>query len=162
MRRACPLAPCGRGCAGSNPRRVGTAHRKLLTIKLVVRSVGSFATRALYGRAGPVTFGSRPKSNQNGLPHSPLFPPVLATGGTCRTAHESFADATHSVCRRHVYDRPLLRSSARAEGAFEPILDRFAMRTTRTRMRASGLRLKTQSYEADAKRAMSRIDFGVR
>ena len=31
-----------------------------------------------------------------------------------------------------VYDRPLLRSSARAEGAFEPMFDRFAMRT-RTR-----------------------------
>jgi hypothetical protein len=37
------------------------------------------------------------------------------------------------VCARgRIYDRPLLRSSARAEGAFEPMLDRFAMRTTRT------------------------------
>ena len=40
-----------------------------------------------------------------------------------------------------VYDRSLLRSSARAEGAFEPMFDRFAMWITGTRMQASGLRL---------------------
>jgi hypothetical protein len=33
------------------------------------------------------------------------------------TSHESFADATHSVCRRRVYDRTTLRASGRAEGA---------------------------------------------
>ena len=134
MRRACPLALCGSGCASCNPCRVGTAHRKLIPIKLVVRNVGSFATLALHGRARPVTFGSRPKSNQNGLPHTPLFPPVLATGGTCRTAHECFAVATQSVCRRRIYDRPLLRSSARAERAVELRLDRFAMKATTTRI----------------------------
>ena len=76
-----------------------------------------FATSALYGRARPVTFGIAPKVTKNASPCTPLLPAVLATGGMRRTARESFADATHSVCRRRIYDRPLLRSSARAEGA---------------------------------------------
>jgi hypothetical protein len=37
-----------------------------------------------------------------------------------------------------VYDRPLLRSSARAEGAEEPVFDRFAISATKVRIRASG------------------------
>jgi hypothetical protein len=102
--------------------------------------MGSSATSALYGRAGPVTFGIAPKVTKNASPCTPLHPPVLATGGMRRTAHESFAIATHSVCRRRIYDRPLLRSSARAEGAVDLIFDRFAMGFTRARMRASGLR----------------------
>ena len=71
------------------------------------------------------------KVTKNARPCTPLLPPVLATGGMRRTAHESFAGATHSVCRRRIYDRPLLRSSARAEGAIELIFDRFAMRNAR-------------------------------
>ena len=101
----------------------------------------SQATGALYRRAGSVTFGIAPKVTKNASRCTPLHPAVLATGGMRRTAHESFAVATQSVCRRRTYERPLLRSSARAEGAFEPIFDRFAMRITKTRMRASGLRL---------------------
>ena len=42
---------------------------------------------------------------------------------------------------------PLLRSSARAEGAFELIFERFAMRATRTRMRASGSSLTIDMSE---------------
>jgi hypothetical protein len=40
-----------------------------------------------------------------------------------------------------VYDRPLLRSSARAEGAvqFDLIFDRFAMKAKRARMPPFGL-----------------------
>ena len=87
----------------------------------------AFATSALYGRAGPVTFGIAPKVTKSASPCTPLHPAVLATGGMRRTAHESFANATHSVCRRRIYDRPLLRSSARAEGALELMFDRFAM-----------------------------------
>ena len=100
-----------------------------------------FATSALHGRAGPVTFANRGKSNQKRLPLHPASSSGARNGRDVSTAHESSADATHSVRRRHVYDRPLLRSSARAEGAFKQMLDRFAMRTTKTRMRASGLRL---------------------
>ena len=81
------------------------------------------------------------KVTKNACPCTPLNPPVLATGGMRQTAHESFAVATHSVCRRRIYHRPLLRSSARAEGAFEPTFDRFAMTTTRTPMRAFRIRL---------------------
>ncbi len=43
-------------------------------LSLVVGSAqrtSAFATLALYGRAGPVTFGSRPKSNQKRLPLHP-------------------------------------------------------------------------------------------
>ena len=57
------------------------------------------------------------KVSKNASPCTPLNPAVLAPGGMRRTAHVSFADATHCVCRRRIYDRPLLRSSARAEGA---------------------------------------------
>ena len=58
------------------------------------------------------------KVTKSASPCAPLHPAVLATGGMRRTSHECFAAATHSVCRRRIYDRPLLRSSARAEGAF--------------------------------------------
>ena len=98
------------------------------------------ATFALYGRAGPVTFCNRAKSNQKRLPLHPASSSGARNGRDASTAHESSADATHSVCRRRIYDRPLLRSSARAEGAVERIFDRFAMKIARTRMRASGLR----------------------
>ncbi len=37
-----------------------------------------------------------------------------------------------------VYDRPLLRSSARGDGALKATNDRFAIGFTGTRMRASG------------------------
>ena len=87
----------------------------------------SVATSALYGRAGPVTVCNRAKSNQKRLPLHPASPCGARNGRDASTAHESSADATHSVCRRRIYDRPLLRSSARAEGAFEPIFDRFAI-----------------------------------
>ena len=66
---------------------------------------------------GQSLFAIAQKVTKNACPYTPLLPPVLATGGMRRTAHVSFADATHSVCRRRIYDRPLLRSSARAEGA---------------------------------------------
>ncbi len=75
------------------------------------------AKSALYGRAGPVTFANRGKSNQKRLPLHPASSCGARNGRDVSTSHESFAVATHNVCRRHVYDRPLLRSSARAEGA---------------------------------------------
>jgi hypothetical protein len=76
---------------------------------------------------GQSLFAVAQKVTKNASPCTPLHPAVLATGGMRRTAHESFANATHSVCRRRLYDRPLLRSSARAEGAVELMFDRFAM-----------------------------------
>ena len=73
-------------------------------------------SRSMAARAQSL-FAVAQKVTKNACPCTPLHPAVLATGGMRRTAHESFADATHSVCRRRIYDRQLLRSSARAEGA---------------------------------------------
>ena len=76
-----------------------------------------FATSALHGRAGPVTFGIAPKVTKNACPCTPLLPPVLATGGM-RQRHTKASLSLRTVCARgRIYDRPLLRSSARAEGA---------------------------------------------
>ena len=86
---------------------------------------------------GHLLSGIAQKVGKEASPCTPLHPPVLATGGMRQTAHESFAVATHSVCRRRIYDRPLLRSSARAEGAFEPLVHRFAMKITSTRIQAT-------------------------
>ncbi|GEM_PF-3463620 len=48
------------------------------------------------------------------------------------------------------YDRALLHSSGRIDGdPFEPLLDRFAIRSTGTRMRASGLRRRIGSLSDD-------------
>jgi Domain of unknown function (DUF4062) len=77
----------------------------------------AFATSALYGRARPVTFGIAPKVTKNASPCTPLLPPVLATGGM-RQRHTKASLTLRTVCARgRIYDRPLLRSSARAEGA---------------------------------------------
>ena len=88
-----------------------------------------------------VTFASRGKSNQKRLP---LVPAVSCSArveaGAAQIARTLRSRAAIGLMVR-VYDRPLLRSSARAEGAVAPKLDRFAMWTTGTRMQASGLRL---------------------
>ena len=134
--RFCPLSPGGRGLGRGGAWNDVDALKHTVHPEPVEGSSAKrdlvFATFALHGRARPVTFGIAPKVTKNASPCTPLHPPVLATGGMRRTAHESFAIATHSVCRRRIYDRPLLRSSARAEGAFEPMFDRFAMTTTRS------------------------------
>ena len=75
------------------------------------------AKSALYGRAGPVTFGSRPKSNQKRLPLLPALSSSARVVRDASTAHESYADAAQNVCRRRIYDLTTLRASGRAEGA---------------------------------------------
>ena len=47
-----------------------------------------------------------------------------------------------------VYDRPLLRSSARGDGALTSDSDRFAIGFTGTRMRASGLRCYWSEFDS--------------
>ena len=79
--------------------------------------IGSPPARSVAAR-GDLLSGIAQKVGKEASPCTPLHPAVLATGGMRRTAHESFADATQSVRRRRIYDRPLLRSSARAEGAY--------------------------------------------
>ena len=84
---------------------------------------------------GQSLFAVAQKVTKNASPCTPLHPAVLAhlrkTGRAAldiaRTRRLRVANSAMQ-CR---YDRPLLRSSARAEGAFEPMFDRFAMRTTR-------------------------------
>ena len=87
----------------------------------------AFATLALHGRAGPVTFCNRAKSNQKRLPLHPASSSGARNGRAAldiaRTRRLRVANSAMQ-CR---YDRPLLRSSARGEGAFEPIFDRFAI-----------------------------------
>ena len=82
-----------------------------------------------------------PKVTKMACPCCPPDPPVLALCGMRWTGHGRAANASPIVTRQRIYDRTTLRASGRAEGALEPTFDRFAMRTTRTRMRASGLRL---------------------
>ena len=97
------------------------------------------ATLALHGRAGPVTFCNRAKSNQKRLPLHPASSCGARNGRAAldiaRTRRLRVANSAMQ-CR---YARPLLRSSARAEGAVELLFDRLAMMTTRARMQASGL-----------------------
>ena len=85
------------------------------------------ATSALYRRAGPVTFANCGKSNQKRLLLHPASSSGARNGRDASTSHECFAVATQSVCRRRIYDRPLLRSSARAEGAFDLKNEVFVM-----------------------------------
>ena len=64
------------------------------------------------------------KVTKNASPCSPLLPPVLAehakAGGT-RQRHTKASQTLRTVrARGHIYDRSLLRSSARAEGAHAP------------------------------------------
>ena len=87
---------------------------------------------------GQSLFAIAQKVTKNACPCTPLHPPVLATGGM-RQRHTKASLTLRTVCARgRIYDRPLLRSSARAEGAFEPMFDRVAMRITRTRMQHLG------------------------
>jgi len=60
-----------------------------------------------------------PKVTKNASPCTPLLPPVLATGGM-RQRHTKASLTLRTACARgRIYDRPLPRSSARAEGAFQ-------------------------------------------
>ena len=89
-----------------------------------------FATLALYGRAGPVTFGIRPKSNPKGLPLHPACslrcsqragPAQIARWRANRALVGSWCGSTTARCsapRRGLKVR------------FEPILDRFAIGAT--------------------------------
>ena len=81
---------------------------------------------------GESLFGIAQKVTKKASPYTPLHPVVLATGGT-RTNHPHAALTRSHRAHGQVYDRPLLRSSARAEGAIELTFVRFAMRTTGTR-----------------------------
>ena len=66
------------------------------------------------------------KVTKSASPCTPLHPPVLATGGM-RQRHTNASLSLRRVCARgRIYDRPLLRSSARAEGAFELMFDHAA------------------------------------
>ena len=67
---------------------------------------------------GHLLSGIAQKVGKEASPCTPLHPPVLATGGM-RQRHTIASLSLRRVCARgRIYDRPLLRSSARAEGAF--------------------------------------------
>ena len=89
---------------------------------------------------GQSLFAIAQKVTKNASPCTPLHPAVLATGGRHWTSHG-----------RDTYASPIVRCSAATtarcsaprrglKGRIEPIFDRFAIGTTRPRMRASGLR----------------------
>jgi len=79
------------------------------------------------GPAAESLFGIAQKVTKKASPTPRLFPPVLATGGT-RTNRPTARKSARGGLMVRVYDRPLLRSSARADGAFRSNIDRFAMR----------------------------------
>ena len=68
------------------------------------------------GPAAELLFGIAQKVTKKASPTPRLFPPVLATGGT-RTNRPTARKYARGGLMVRVYDRPLLRSSARAEGA---------------------------------------------
>ena len=110
------------------------------------------ATCALYGRAGPVTFANRGKSNQKRLPHTPLHPPVLATDGM-RQWHTKASLTLRRVCADDASTTARYSAPQRElKGRFDSLFDSFAIRVTRTRMRASGLRFRSHGFNlADQK-----------
>jgi len=84
-----------------------------------------------------------------------LFPAVLTTRGT-RTNRPMARKSARSGLMVRVYNRALLRSSGRIHGdPVEQIFDRFAMRITSTRMRASGLRWLLRVSDRANVRAMN-------
>ena len=107
----------------------------------------SLATSALCGRAGPVTFLLRQKGNPKRRPQG--FAVSLRcsrqAGGAeiaRRVARATRDHASGLMLRR--LDRLPLRSSGRIHGdPAEPMLDRFAMRITGSRMGVSGLRCRS-------------------
>jgi hypothetical protein len=110
----------------------------------------AFPTHALHGRAGPVTFCSRAKSNQKRLPLHPASSCGARKGRAAldiaRTRRLRVANSAMQ-CR---YNRPLLRSSARAEGAVEPTLDRFRLSVRMPQMETSAIRpLLLHRHESD-------------
>ena len=78
------------------------------------------------GPAAELLFGIAQKVTKKASPGTPLHPPVLATGGT-RTNRPMARKYARGGLMVRVYDRPLLRSSARADGALRSNIDRFAM-----------------------------------
>ena len=57
-----------------------TVREAQLSVRGELVEPWTHATLALYGRAGPVTFGIAPKVTKNASPCTPLHPTVLATG----------------------------------------------------------------------------------
>ncbi len=79
------------------------------------------------GPAAELLFGIAQKVTKKASPTPRLFPAVLATCGT-RTNRPMARKYARGGLMVQVYNRPLLRSSARANGAFRSNIDRFAMR----------------------------------
>jgi hypothetical protein len=79
------------------------------------------------GPAAELLFGIAQKVTKKASPTPRLFPAVLATCGT-RTNRPMARKSARGGLMVRVYDRPLLRSSARADGAFGSNIDRFAIR----------------------------------
>ena len=69
-----------------------------------------------------------PKVTKNACPYCPPDPPVLALCGMRWTGHGRAANASPIVTRQRIYDRTTPRASGRAEEAFEPLFDRFAIK----------------------------------
>jgi len=79
------------------------------------------------GPAAELLFGIAQKVTKKASPTPRLFPAVLATCGT-RTNRPMARKYARGGLMVQVYNRPLLRSSARANGAFRSNIDRFAIR----------------------------------
>ena len=78
-----------------------------------------------------------PKVTKSACPCTPLHPAVLATGGRHWTSHGHDACAS-SIVRCSAATTARCSAPRRGlKGRFGPMLDRFAMRTTKTQMRAS-------------------------
>ena len=75
-------------------------------------------TRSVAAR-GQSLLAIAPKVTKNSSPCTPLHPAVLATIGM-RQRHTKASLTLRTVCARgRIYDRPLLRSSARLKGLFD-------------------------------------------
>ena len=72
---------------------------------------------------------------------------VLVTGGW-RQRRTKASLSLHTVRRRRIYGRPLLRSSGRMDGdLFDPILDRFSMTFTKPGCEQPGYKARSQSFD---------------
>ena len=89
---------------------------------------------------GQSLFAIAQKVTKNACPCTPLHPAVLATGGM-RQRHTKASLSLRKVCADDASTTARYSAPRRGlKGRFEPMFDRFAMRTTRAWMRASGLR----------------------
>ena len=89
---------------------------------------------------GQSLFAVAQKVTKNACPCTPLHPAVLATRGM-RQRHTKASLTLRTVCADDASTTARCSAPRRGlKGPFEPMFDRFAMGTTRTRMQASGLR----------------------